>query len=175
MAQMFMLDHSSNLLTIKNPKVQLLYTPDWENTYEYLWLDLKRVSSTIPMDITTNVTDLYYQNMSSQDYTIYYERGGGQIPTLGASCPPISTKSIQPQQAQEVRKLVENAKFFDLPSNLLPKGGAADYIGYTITVVEEGGMKRKHTVETSQFTTPTELRALIKYLNTLCRELNDSE
>jgi hypothetical protein len=123
------------------------------------------------MNITTNVSDLYYQNMSSQDYTIYYERGGGQIPTLGSSCGPISTKSIQPQQAQEVRKLLESAKFFDLDSNLLPKGGAADYIGYTITVVEEGGMKRKHTVETSQFTAPTELRALIKYLNTLCREM----
>jgi hypothetical protein len=171
MAQMFMLDHSSNLLTINNPEVKLLYTPEGKKTYEYLRLDLKRVSNTIPMDITTNVTDLYYQNMSSQDYTLYYERGGGQITTLGDSCGPISTKSIKPQQAEEVRKLVENAKFFDLPSKLLPEGDA-DYIGYTITVVEEGGMNRNHTVETSlSTTTPTELKALIKYLKTLCREI----
>jgi len=167
---MLMVDYSNNLLKIINPYACLQYTPDGEKTYEYLRL-VVRLLSTIPRGIATNVSDLYYQNMSSQDYTIYYERGGGQIPTLGTSCRPISTKSIQPQQAQEVKKLIEDAKFFDLPANLLPKDGAADYIGYTITIVEDEGMKRKHTVETSQFTTPPELGALIKYLNNLCREI----
>jgi hypothetical protein len=170
MAQMLILDYSENLLTTRNPNAQLVYTPDGKKAYECLRLDVS-VSSTIHRSITTNVSDPYYQNMSSQEYTIYYERGGGQIPTLGSSCPPIDTKSIQPQQAQEVKKLIEEAKFFDLPTNLLPKEGAADYIGYTITIVEEEGMKRKHTVETSQFTTPPELGALIKYLNNLCREI----
>jgi hypothetical protein len=170
MAQMLILDYSENLLTNRNPGAQLVYTPNEEKAYDVLRLDAG-VPSTIHRSITTNVSDPYYQNMSSQEYTIYYQRGGGQIPTLRSSCPPIHTKSIELQQAQEVKKLIEEAKFFDLPGNLLPKEGAADYIGYTITVVEEEGMKRKHTVETSQFSAPPELGALIKYLNNLCRNI----
>ena len=107
-------------------------------------------------NLSTNNTNTY-----SQEYTIRYDRSGGQIPTL-TSC-TIYTKSLQSHQAQEIKKMVHDARFFDLPTNLLPKGGAADYVGYTITVEEEG--KRKHTVETSAFTAPTELKTFIEYLN----------
>jgi hypothetical protein len=61
---------------------------------------------------------------------------------------------------------VDDARFFDLPTDLLPKeDDAADYIGYMITIEEEEGMKRKHTVQISQFTAPAELKTLIKYFN----------
>lgn len=111
-------------------------------------------------NLSPNNTNIY-----SQEYAIHYDRGGGQIPTLGTSC-TIYTKSLQPHQGQEIKKMLHNARFFDLPTDLLPKEGAADYVGYTITVEEEG--KRKHTVETSAFTAPAELKTFIKYLNSLC-------
>jgi hypothetical protein len=108
-------------------------------------------------NLLTNNTNIY-----SHEYAIHYDRGGGQIPTLRTSC-TIYTKSLQPHQGQEIKKMVHDARFFDLPTNLLPKGDAADYVGYTITVEEEG--KRKHTVETSAFTAPAELKTFIEYLN----------
>jgi hypothetical protein len=79
---------------------EISFTNEREMTYGDMRLDPKRISNTIAIDIHTNVSDSQNQHMNSQDYTIYYERGGDQIPTLGTSC-PIYTKSLMPQQAQE--------------------------------------------------------------------------
>jgi hypothetical protein len=166
MAQMSMMqEHSSNLLTTNNSKFEILYFADLENPPYNLGGDLNRTSYSNLTHIIKNASGIPFQNMTSQNYTIYYERSVGLTPSLTGSC-TLYTKSLQPEDALEIRKMLDDSKFFDLPSNLLPTD-AADFNAYRITVEDEEG-NRKHTVDTSNFTAPAELKILIQYLNSLC-------
>jgi hypothetical protein len=164
-AQTSMQGHASSLLTVKNSKLEILYIAAWEKPYNVSSKDLNRTSSPNLNDIIKNASDTSFQNLTSQNYTIYYERAVGLTPSLTASC-TLYTKSLQPQHAQEIRKILEDSNFFDIPSNLLPTD-AADFNAYRITIEDEEG-KRKHTVDASNFTAPAELKILIQYLNSLC-------
>lgn len=169
MAQIFMPYNSSNLLTITIQDVPVMHKLEGESNFEYLGLDYKGPSSITPIGINRNTTSLYYQNMSSQNYTIHYESGGGPyyIPKLGVSC-DISTKSLEPQKAEYLRKLIVDAKFFDQPPNQLPKG--KDINTFTIKIVEDG-TNRDHTVVGRQFTAQPALKDLIHYVAKLCKEI----
>jgi len=172
MAQIFMLDNSSNLLTITIQDVSVMHKLEGESNFEHLGLDYKGPSSIIPIGINKITTSLYYQNMSSQDYTIDYQSGSGTgsyyIPKLGKDC-HISTKSIEPQKAEELRKKIADAKFFDQPYDQTKD--AKDAPIFTIRIQEEDGMKRDNTVKGWLFTAEPALQNLIKYVKLLCEEI----
>jgi hypothetical protein len=75
------------------------------------------------------------------------EGGVGYFPVLSKPV-TIEVDSLEQGEAEELKRLVESAHFFELPANVgtPPPPGAADYQHYTITI-EEGG--RSHSVRVS--------------------------
>jgi hypothetical protein len=91
---------------------------------------------------------------------IYFEQKGG-IAGVSRSA-DIDTHLLPPSEEQEVLSLVNNSKFFELPSKTKPPNpGAADYFRYIITLETDDG--RKHTVETTDFTGGTGIATLIEF------------
>jgi hypothetical protein len=88
---------------------------------------------------------------------------GGMAYFPGLSRPVVVNSADLPKaQARRLERLVENARFFDLPaaSRALPKG-AADMRRYTITV-EDG--RRRHTVRLNDPIEDADMLALIEFL-----------
>jgi hypothetical protein len=76
----------------------------------------------------------------------------------------VDTNSLPPNEAHQLRDLINNSNFFDLPPNSPPPPkGAADYFQYKITV-EEDEERKTHTIQTNDITMPPELAALIDFL-----------
>src|SRR5262249_15368974 len=75
------------------------------------------------------------------------EGGVGYFPGLSKPV-TIEVDSLERGEAEELKRLVESAHFFQLPANVgtPPPLGAADYQHYTITI-EEGA--RRHSVRGS--------------------------
>ena len=75
------------------------------------------------------------------------EGGVGYFPGLSKPV-TIEVDSLEQGEAEELKRLVESAHFFELPANVgtPPPPGAADYQHYTLTI-EEGG--RSHSVRVS--------------------------
>jgi sugar phosphate isomerase/epimerase len=77
----------------------------------------------------------------------------------------IDTDHIDGKDAEELKRLVEAARFFDRPKVVgAPKRGARDYQQYTLTVEEHG---RRHTI---RLTDPVEDPALESLLNKVRQE-----
>lgn len=94
---------------------------------------------------------------------IDFERSGGFAGMhLRAT---LDTDELTAEEAQELRRLVEEAGFFGLPARTPPAEGA-DRFAYTITVSEAG---RTHTVETSDGSVPDQLQPLLVRLNRAVR------
>jgi hypothetical protein len=96
---------------------------------------------------------------------VNFESSGGFAQFPGLSRPlRIDTTQLAPEQAGQLKGLVERARFFEQPPEVgAPPPGAADLRSYTITV-EEGN--RKHTVQTSDALTDPALRDLLEHLRT---------
>ena len=94
---------------------------------------------------------------------IKFERSGGIAGThIDFSA---DTNSLSPTEAHQIQELINNARFFDIPSKSAPppqKKGAADYFEYVITVEKEGG--QTHTIKTTDITMPPALRPVIDFL-----------
>lgn len=90
---------------------------------------------------------------------------GGMAYIPGLSRPIIiDSDTLPPQEAEELRRLVDDAHFFDLPPVFnVPAPGAADYRQYTITV-EDG--KKHHTIQAVDPITDPHLQALLRFLQT---------
>jgi Emfourin len=70
----------------------------------------------------------------------------------------IDTDLTSSKGAQQLRNLVVNSDFFDLPSESpRPNPGSADYIGYEITVESEG---QSHTIRTNDISMPSKVSTL---------------
>ena len=94
---------------------------------------------------------------------IEYERTGGFAGmTMSAS---VDVDSLPAAESDEVCRLVDDAKFFDLPNSTGDAGGA-DQFGYSITV-DDGD--RRNTVVTNDGTVPAALRPLLDWLNRAAR------
>jgi hypothetical protein len=94
---------------------------------------------------------------------IHFERSGG----FAGNAPPTTftadSNSLSFDEKDRLRNIIDNAKFFDLPSETpLPRRGA-DYFKYKITI-ESDDPKKSHTIETNDMTMPSELRPLVNYL-----------
>lgn len=74
----------------------------------------------------------------------------------------INGNSLQPDEESELQRLIDNAKFFDLPSQPeLPLRGA-DYFEYKITI--ETNDNKKHSIKTTDLSMPPNVGPLIVYL-----------
>lgn len=97
------------------------------------------------------------------DMRIQFQVSGGFAYFPGLSQPmTIDTNQLSKPEAAELRRLVDAAKFFDLPATASRRRGAADYRQYTITV-EDGS--RRHTVDLFDPIEDQNLQALVDYLS----------
>jgi hypothetical protein len=92
---------------------------------------------------------------------IHFERSGG-FAGIGTTF-TVDSNSLSFDEKDRLRNIIDNARFFDLPSETpLPRRGA-DYFKYKITI-ESDDPKKSHTIETNDMTMPSELRPLVNYL-----------
>jgi hypothetical protein len=95
---------------------------------------------------------------------ITFKSSGGIAYFPGLSAPKtIDVSSLPSDRQQEIRNLLAESRFFDLPSRTPPPKGAADYQTHTITVADDG---RQHTVEVSD-PVPAALGRLVDLLREL--------
>ena len=94
---------------------------------------------------------------------IQFKMEGGIAYFPGLSKPiTIDSDQLPKQESDELKRLVNATRFFDLPttmSSLSP--GAADYRQYTITIQDEG---KQHTVHLTDLIEDPNLQALLAYL-----------
>jgi hypothetical protein len=91
---------------------------------------------------------------------IYFKQSGG-LTGIDNSI-SINSDSLDPQEASELQHLVDDANFFDLPSDpAIPLRGA-DYLEYKITI--ETNDNKKHSIKTTDLTVSPNVAPLIRYL-----------
>jgi len=79
----------------------------------------------------------------------------------------IDTAELPTQEADELKRLIEAAGFFDLPEASEPPRGAADYHRYTVSVTDP---EHSHTVHLTDPIEDPDIQALIEYLEAKGRE-----
>jgi hypothetical protein len=99
---------------------------------------------------------------------------GGIAHFPGLSKPVIVDSDQLPAgEAAELTRLVEAARFFDLPAVVgKPPRGAADYYQYSITIEHAG---RRHTVQLTDFVEDTYLRQLLDFLRAKAKAARASQ
>ena len=78
--------------------------------------------------------------------------------------PPLVVDSTQlaPEQQRELDRLIVECNFFQLSANgPSPRGGAADYVTYTLTVERE---QQTHSIRVTDPVTDVALAALIAFV-----------
>jgi hypothetical protein len=92
---------------------------------------------------------------------IYFEESGG-FAGIDRNI-SINSDSLHPEEASELQRIVDNANFFDLPSEpaAAPLRGA-DYLEYKITI--ETNDNKKYSIKTTDLTMPHNIGPLIRYL-----------
>ncbi len=95
---------------------------------------------------------------------VRFKTEGGVAFFPGLSRPvTIDSGELPENEAVELRRRVEEARFFDLPPTVgEPPPGAADYLRHTITVEDED---RSHTARVTDPVEDPALRALVGYLD----------
>lgn len=96
--------------------------------------------------------------------TLTTEGGLAYFPAL-AKPVTIDSAALPPEQAEELRRLVTAADFFNQPTiGAPPPPGAADYRVYTLTI-EDGA--RAHTVHLTDMTPNPTLRSVLVFVQGL--------
>lgn len=91
---------------------------------------------------------------------IYFEQSGGLAGIVNNIS--INSDSLDPQEASEIQRLVDNANFFVLPSEPAAPLRGADYLEYKLTI--ETNENKKHSIKTTDLTMPPNIGPLIRYL-----------
>jgi hypothetical protein len=101
---------------------------------------------------------------------VQFKTEGGIAYLPGLSRPvTIDSDQLSPEEAAELKQLIEATDFFDLPANVGPSPrGAADYRQHTVTI-EQGG--RQHTVQLNDLVQDTHLQRLLTFLRTKASEV----
>ncbi len=97
---------------------------------------------------------------------IEFERSGGFTGIRLSTS--LDTESLSAEEARKLEKLVEDARFFELPEepSRLPQG--ADQFFYIVSVEIDG---KRHTVQTDDMAAPEPLRPLLRHLAIRTRSL----
>lgn len=101
---------------------------------------------------------------------VQFKTEGGIAHFPGLSRPVlIDSAALSAEDAEELRRLVEAARFFEQPASAsAPPRGAADYRRHTISV-DTG--ERQHTVQVAEPVADAGLRNLIRFLEAKARAL----
>ena len=103
---------------------------------------------------------------------VQFQIDGGIAYFPGLSQPvTIDTAQLSEADAAKLRRLVDAAQLFELPSAASQRHGAADYRQYTITAVDG---RRRHTVHLSDPVEGQALQALVEYLSQKAAQLRRS-
>jgi hypothetical protein len=78
----------------------------------------------------------------------------------------IDTDDLPAEETNELERLIEAARFFELPETSAPPRGAADYLRYTISVMSP---EHSHTVHLTDPIEAPEVQALVEYLEAKAR------
>jgi len=97
---------------------------------------------------------------------VSYERTGGFAGMRMAAS--FDLDELPEQDAENIRELLHQAHFHQLPEQILDQPGIPDQFTYKITVTDE---TIHHTVTTGDAAASAELRSLIDLLNGLARSL----
>lgn len=89
---------------------------------------------------------------------IAFERSGGFAGMLMSVS--IDTTKLAPTEANQVRSLVEEAKFFQLPE-AIANASQPDRFQYHLTIAEK---KRQHSVVVGESSLPGSLKPLVDWL-----------
>jgi hypothetical protein len=95
---------------------------------------------------------------------IHFERSGGFAGMIFEVS--VETNDLPEEEAQAIGRLVENSNFFTLPSRFDDETPRSDQFQYKIMIETEN---QTHTVETSDFAAPQEMRPLLQKLTILAR------
>jgi hypothetical protein len=91
---------------------------------------------------------------------IYFEQSGGFTGIDNNIL--IDSNSLDTEEASELQQLLDNANFFDLPSEPAAPLHGADYLEYKITI--ETNDNKQHSIKTTDLTMPPNVGPLIRYL-----------
>ena len=96
---------------------------------------------------------------------VHFQVSGGIASFPGLAAPrTIDLDTLAEEDRRRLLQLVDDARFFKLPSRIPAPHGAADYQTYEITI-EDGA--RRHHVAVSDPVAPAPLQKLIDALRTL--------
>ena len=100
---------------------------------------------------------------------IHFERTGGFAGMRMTAV--VNTESLSPEEACDLREMLDTAGFFDLPAAITSPTPGADRFHYKLTVEAEG---RRHTVDVGEAAVPETLRPLIQQLTAFARSSRGS-
>lgn len=92
---------------------------------------------------------------------ITFERSGG-FAGIGM-VKVFDTDALSTEEANQLQKLIEEADFFDLPSNINGSNSRPDRFQYKLIVEDED---RQHAVVVNEQNVPANLKPLLEYLKT---------
>ncbi len=78
----------------------------------------------------------------------------------------IDSDTLPEDEAQALQKELDNAHFFELPSQLSGEAGGADRYQYEITV-DDG--RKTHKIEAGEAALPQQVQPLVQHLERLAR------
>ena len=96
---------------------------------------------------------------------ISFERSGGFAGITTKTT--VDEKDLAPEEAQELRQLVEGADFLNLSEKIVPRSPRPDRFQYELSLEESG---RQHTVTMSEETLPEKLKPLVNWLMEKARQ-----
>ena len=96
---------------------------------------------------------------------IKFERTGGFAGIRIAA--DFDLDDLSKDQARELRELLDNVDFDELPEQLMGKQQTPDGFNYSITVESD---KRKHTVHTTDGSAPEKMQPLLELLYRIARQ-----
>ncbi len=100
---------------------------------------------------------------------IYFERTGGVAGMRLTAT--VNTDTLPPEEARDLRKMVDDARFFELPAKIATPARGADQFHYRLTVEVDA---RRHTVEMGEAAAPVTLRPLLRQLTAVARSARGS-
>jgi hypothetical protein len=148
------------LVSVVLPSALLLFS----SLNSYMPFNLKQAmaqtNTLISFEFATQFNFLSMLEDSILPMKVDYELTGG-VTGMNRSV-IVNTDSLPPNEAHQLKMLVSNSNFFDIPSKLPSPPGARDLLNHTITI--EVGEEKSHTIQTNDITMPPELRPLVEYL-----------
>ena len=96
---------------------------------------------------------------------ISFERSGGFAGITMKTA--VDEKDLAPDEAQELRQLVEETDFFNSPGKIMSRSPQPDRFQYELRLEEKG---RQHTVTMTEEAMPAKLKPLVKWLMEKCRQ-----